>query len=173
MTLEQIGREALETRLLKAGPDTLLLDLRSEADYLLGHLPGAVSLPMEHLLPVTSREQFRRLVPEFHAGIFLVLYEVGEAGAVAAEAARLLDLQNIEPLLVYQGGFTDWVVAQKPLHPPLKVWGCKICSFGYYAHRGDASQKILPGVLFEQIEETWRCPWCGAPKSAFVVEKPR
>ncbi len=41
---------------------------------------------------------------------------------------------------------------------------CSICGFVY----DDAKEK----TPFDQLPDTWKCPLCGAPKSAFEPEKP-
>ncbi len=40
---------------------------------------------------------------------------------------------------------------------------CTICGYVY-----DEAQE---GVAFADLPETWKCPWCGAPKSAFEQEE--
>ncbi|MGB2907863.1 MAG: thiamine pyrophosphate-dependent enzyme [Candidatus Aminicenantaceae bacterium] len=43
----------------------------------------------------------------------------------------------------------------------MKKWKCSVCGYIY-----DESQE---GIPFEQLPESWTCPRCGAPRSAFQV----
>lgn len=49
----------------------------------------------------------------------------------------------------------------------LDRYECKACGYVYEPLRGDDSNDIPAGVAFEQLPELWRCPVCGARKSAF------
>lgn len=49
----------------------------------------------------------------------------------------------------------------------LDRYECKACGYVYEPLRGDDSNDIPAGVAFEQLPEPWRCPVCGARKSAF------
>ena len=43
----------------------------------------------------------------------------------------------------------------------MKKWKCSVCGYIY-----DESKEKIP---FEELPEDWRCPQCGAPKSAFRI----
>lgn len=43
----------------------------------------------------------------------------------------------------------------------MKKWKCSVCGYIY-----DESKENIP---FEKLPENWRCPQCGAPKSAFMI----
>ena len=45
---------------------------------------------------------------------------------------------------------------------------CKACGYVYEPVRGDDSNNIPAGVAFEQLPLDWRCPVCGARKTAFA-----
>lgn len=49
----------------------------------------------------------------------------------------------------------------------LDRYECKACGYIYEPVKGDDSNDIPAGVAFEQLPETWRCPVCGARKTAF------
>jgi rubredoxin len=49
----------------------------------------------------------------------------------------------------------------------LDRYECKACGYLYEPMKGDDSNSIPAGVAFEQLPETWRCPVCGARKTAF------
>ena len=45
----------------------------------------------------------------------------------------------------------------------MSKWICSICGYVY--------DEAKEGKAFTDLPDTWVCPWCGAPKSAFVPEK--
>jgi flavin reductase (DIM6/NTAB) family NADH-FMN oxidoreductase RutF/rubredoxin len=47
---------------------------------------------------------------------------------------------------------------------------CEVCNYIYDPALGDPDSGIVPGTLFEDIPDSWRCPVCGADKSQFVKE---
>ena len=44
--------------------------------------------------------------------------------------------------------------------PAAEKWVCTICSYEYDGSQGP----------FEALPDDWKCPLCGAPKSAFVKQ---
>jgi flavin reductase (DIM6/NTAB) family NADH-FMN oxidoreductase RutF/rubredoxin len=44
---------------------------------------------------------------------------------------------------------------------------CTICGYVYDPEQGDPASGVKPGTSFENIPDTWVCPICGAPKTAF------
>jgi len=50
----------------------------------------------------------------------------------------------------------------------LKEYVCQQCGYIYDPKKGDKKNKILPGVAFEELPDTYKCPLCGAPKSRFA-----
>ena len=52
---------------------------------------------------------------------------------------------------------------------PADMYRCQTgnCGYVYDPARGDKRGKIPPGVRFEDLPEDWRCPVCGAGKTAF------
>lgn len=44
---------------------------------------------------------------------------------------------------------------------------CGVCGYIYDPSKGDERRGIRPGTPFEELPEDWKCPACGAPKSAF------
>jgi rubredoxin len=47
-------------------------------------------------------------------------------------------------------------------------WECTVCGYIYDPAVGDPDGGIAAGTRFEDIPDDWRCPVCGAEKSAFV-----
>jgi rubredoxin len=44
---------------------------------------------------------------------------------------------------------------------------CSVCGWMYDPAVGDPDGGIAPKTPFDKIPDTWRCPVCGAEKSAF------
>lgn len=56
----------------------------------------------------------------------------------------------------------------EPLDPKsLDRHECQACGYSYEPVKGDSASGVPAGVAFEQLPEAWRCPVCGARKSAF------
>lgn len=47
---------------------------------------------------------------------------------------------------------------------------CVACGFVYDEEAGDPENGIAPGTKFEDLPDSYTCPWCGAPKDMLVKE---
>lgn len=49
------------------------------------------------------------------------------------------------------------------------LWACDIayCEFIYNPTIGDPDRGIPPGIRFEDLPDTWKCPKCDAGKELF------
>lgn len=50
-------------------------------------------------------------------------------------------------------------------------WRCSVCGYEYDEKAGEPATGTPPGTRFAEIPRTWRCPVCGAKKSAFPMVK--
>jgi rhodanese-related sulfurtransferase/DNA-binding transcriptional ArsR family regulator len=102
-SLEGVTAEELSARL--AEPGTVVVDVRSAADYAAGHVPGAVSVPMSGLLD---------RLDELPKGAEIVAYCGGPYCVVSPEAVRVLREHGYDarPL---DGGFLGWRRGENPL----------------------------------------------------------
>ncbi len=50
-------------------------------------------------------------------------------------------------------------------------WKCTICGYVYDPAEGDPDSGIEPGTGFDNIQDNWRCPLCGAMKKYFEKVK--
>ncbi|MGB3615460.1 MAG: rubredoxin [Elainellaceae cyanobacterium] len=57
---------------------------------------------------------------------------------------------------------TDEAIAE----PEFDRYECRACGYTYEPLKGDGNT-VAAGTLFEDIDEGWRCPVCGAPKRQF------
>jgi pyruvate oxidase len=47
-------------------------------------------------------------------------------------------------------------------------WKCSVCGYVYDEEKGEPSTSTAPGTEFSDLPDGWRCPVCGADKTAFV-----
>lgn len=91
---------------LATNPDTLLVDVRTPAEFQAASIDGAVNLPLDQV-----DAHLRRIVHD--AGGRLVL--VCQSGARAARAAQALVGAGLDDVAVLDGGMNGWVVAGAPV----------------------------------------------------------
>jgi rubredoxin len=48
------------------------------------------------------------------------------------------------------------------------LYKCIVCGFIYDPEEGHPDSGIRSGTAFEDIDADWKCPVCGADKSAFL-----
>lgn len=49
----------------------------------------------------------------------------------------------------------------------MKKYVCTICQYEYDPAVGDPDNGVAPGTSFEDIDDSWVCPLCGAGKDVF------
>lgn len=106
----------LKAKLARHMPHLLLVDVRSPADYLRGHLPGAINLPATLTVnqsdqdDMASLRQMRRILSQ--AGIlhtdYLVLYDNGLLKR-AAHVFWVLETYGHKNVSVLDSGYPGWV----------------------------------------------------------------
>lgn len=96
---EKISAEELRTRLMKG--DVLLLDVRPSVEFHAGHLPGAISLPLEEL---------DRRLGEIPANLTIVAYCRGPYCVFADEALELLSARGWKVARLEEG-VAEWQLA--------------------------------------------------------------
>lgn len=101
--LRTMTRDELTTR-LRAG-DVVVLDVRPAPEFAAGHLPGAVSLPID---------QLRERLGEVRAGNDVVAYCRGPYCVYADEAVRMLSTAGRAAYRL-EDGFPEWSLAGLPV----------------------------------------------------------
>lgn len=48
---------------------------------------------------------------------------------------------------------------------------CNVCGYIYDPEIGDTDNGVTAGTEFDQIDDSWVCPLCGAPKEDFSPEE--
>ena len=100
---EQIGREELLRR-ARAGT-VVVLDVRPPAEFAAGHVPGAISIPLEEL---SDR------MAELPAEVEVVAYCRGAYCVFAHDAVRLLTAHGRSAIRLAEG-MLEWRLAQHPV----------------------------------------------------------
>jgi rhodanese-related sulfurtransferase len=95
-------REIAPHQLARMKPHPLIIDIREEREYRLGHIEGAI-----HLNRNTLESKVLEAAPDLDAPI-VIYCATGTACAIAAEALRRLGYQKIFSL---RGGLQNWLEA--------------------------------------------------------------
>jgi rhodanese-related sulfurtransferase/predicted transcriptional regulator len=101
--VEHLSAAELQERLERG--DVVLLDVRPEAEYRAGHIPGALSAPLPSLPAIASRLPKRREVVAYCRGAYCVY---------ADEAVRLLRGEGLKARRL-DVGFPEWRRANRPV----------------------------------------------------------
>jgi rhodanese-related sulfurtransferase/DNA-binding MarR family transcriptional regulator len=101
--LEPVAQDELFRRLREG--QVLVLDVRPEAEYAAGHIPGAVSVP---------HDQLAARLAELPAGTDIVAYCRGRYCVFAPDAVRLLRAHGF-PARPLEGGLPGWRLAGLPV----------------------------------------------------------
>ncbi|CRZ15685.1 ArsR/SmtB family transcription factor [Mycolicibacterium neworleansense] len=97
-----IDREQLPER---AAEGAMILDVRPAEEYRAGHIPGAVSIPVDEL---------EERIGELPTDADIVVYCRGEYCAFAYDAVRLLAQHGLRPVRL-NDGMLEWRLAQLPV----------------------------------------------------------
>ncbi|HEY8717998.1 metalloregulator ArsR/SmtB family transcription factor [Pengzhenrongella sp.] len=100
---QEVGREELWRR-MRVG-DVTVIDVRPDEEYVGGHLPGAVSLPLD---------QLAARLAELPAGIDVVAYCRGPYCVLSYDAVRLLH-EHGRTARRLADGILEWAAAELPI----------------------------------------------------------
>ena len=95
-------REIAPHQLARMKPHPLIIDIREQREYLLGHIEGAI-----HLHRNTLESKVLEMAPELDTSI-VIYCATGAACATATETLRQLGYQKIFSL---KGGLQNWLEA--------------------------------------------------------------
>lgn len=102
-SMESVSRQELVRRLKDGG--VMLLDVRPSDEYALGHLPGAINIPLDKLRRRLGALDSRRAIVAYCRGPYCVL----SFDAVALLRAKGFDVRRLTD------GFPEWKAAGLPL----------------------------------------------------------
>ncbi len=103
--IEELTKDELRQR-LKRKDKVVVLDVRPQEEYEAGHIPGAISIPLNEL---------KRRVKELPKSKQIVAYCRGPLCALAPEAARYLQSKGYKVKRLTEGA-PDWEAAGLPLN---------------------------------------------------------
>lgn len=101
--LRTISRDALQARLRER--NVVVLDVRPEAEYAAGHIPGAISIPVRDL---------KSRLGEIPEGAEVVAYCRGPYCVYADDAVRLMTHSGFSAARLEEG-FPEWTAASLPV----------------------------------------------------------
>ncbi|CAL9657751.1 hypothetical protein SUDANB15_06839 [Streptomyces sp. enrichment culture] len=99
----EVTREELRARI--AAGDVVVLDVRPVEEYLAGHIPGALSLPVDELAD---------RIDELPEGTEIVVYCRGEYCVLAHDAVRLLTARGRRAIRL-NDGMLEWRLSRLPV----------------------------------------------------------
>jgi rhodanese-related sulfurtransferase len=101
--VEQIGADELAARLAQG--NVVVLDVRPEPEYRAGHIPGALSAPLDSLEQVAAKLPRRREIVAYCRGPYCVY---------ADDAVRMLRQRGLKARRL-DVGFPEWRRADRPI----------------------------------------------------------
>ena len=101
--IEQVGADELAARLEKG--NVVVLDVRPEPEYRAGHIPGALSAPLDSLEQLAPKLPRRREIVAYCRGPYCVY---------ADDAVRTLRRRGVRALRL-EDGFPEWARAGLPV----------------------------------------------------------
>jgi rhodanese-related sulfurtransferase len=90
--------------------DSIFLDARDPDFYALGHIPGAVNLPVHHF-----DRMFPGLRERIEAAPSVIVYCDGGGCEASVELTEKLFLAGMDRVSVFPGGFQEWKEAGQPV----------------------------------------------------------
>ena len=107
-----IDRNQVE-RMIKTDPDVILVEVLDEGEYMKGHLPEAVNVPLAHDFEDRVEESIsnRKKRP-------IIFYGRNWDCPASAEAAERLEKIGYTNVFRYSGGKDDWAGAGNPMIVP-------------------------------------------------------
>ena len=111
--LQQQGTRVLTTDEVKyygQQQGTLMVDARSAEEYELGHISGAVSLPLDKF-----DQAFTTVQPELRKSKLIIIYCSGGSCGTSEEVAKKLGEKGFRDLAVFTDGLPGWMRAKLPI----------------------------------------------------------
>lgn len=100
-----IGREKLKN-MLSGKESVALVDVRPREEFDQEHIPGAISIPIQAIMPGDPRLSDARTI---------VLYDLNWERGLARAAAKKMLAQQYKGVAVYPGGISEWKASGEPV----------------------------------------------------------
>ncbi len=93
----------------------VFIDSRMRGDFVSGHIPGALSLPLDEVKhPANVREKLKQGPLSLSPERTLVVYCEGEGCQTSIALAKLIHGQGFRDVRIIMGGFAEWSAAGLP-----------------------------------------------------------
>jgi rhodanese-related sulfurtransferase len=100
--IDDLTREDIKSGL--ATGSIVLVDVREPHEFVAGHIPGSISMPLSSFDPAELPEETgKRIVLSCAAGVR------------SMQAAMVARSEGVEVTAHYRGGFKDWIMAGEPV----------------------------------------------------------
>ncbi len=146
--ISEVKEEALASRSVQIHPGellatmaddrlrTVILDVRTEADFNLFHIKGAVNIPLAEVpayIPTLLERQAANLV-------YVV---VSNDEAAATEAWKILEAESVPNAYILEGGINNWIATFGETDPQIKPFA---------SHGNDLLAYLFPAALGDRYE---------------------
>jgi len=84
----------------------VIIDVRNEEKFKIGHIPNAINIPYEKLPEMIDK------LKKYSKQTILVYCESGNS---SGKAMKLLNQKDFELVIIIEGGFNEWVKSQLPI----------------------------------------------------------
>jgi len=102
--LERVGYQNINNEMLRGA---ILIDARRQSDYTMGHLPGAINIPLG-----IGDEQRRSITDAWPKSSRIVVYCQSLGCDYDERIAALLSNDGYKNIAVYEGGWVEWQAQQ-------------------------------------------------------------
>lgn len=101
---------------LFVGEQAVFIDSRTRADFASGHIPGALSLPLDEIKGAANvRQKLNQAPVSLPPETTLVIYCEGEDCQTSIALAKLIHGQGFRDIRILMGGWAEWSAAGLPV----------------------------------------------------------
>lgn len=111
---ETIGIEECTAFFLRNA--AVFIDARSPVAYMLGHIPGAINIPVAHI-DTAVQTYLKDLSPE----TMIVVYDGDSGGNVGADVAQALRSFGFQNIVLFPNGWNAWQNKGLPIEIGMKI----------------------------------------------------
>lgn len=112
--------EDLFTQRMQGAENLLFIDSRSPGDFAAGHIPGALSVPLEKVQPPGKKEAAtdQAGMLNFPGAQTLVIYCEGGDCQASISLAKIIHDRGYQDIRIFAGGWAEWSAAGLPEEKP-------------------------------------------------------
>lgn len=109
-SLDLVGYTAV-TETIDRERDLIIIDARTESEYLAGHIPGALHLPLSKLDERNAKQRF----DDYDT---IIVYGENPGSALAKAMAKRLLLLGVDDVVYFEDGFAEYKRRGGPIETP-------------------------------------------------------